>query len=194
MKNAFFFLAGTIFGFSLGWMLARSINEKEIESVKESFSNLEKRRAEREKEAMEAAEAARNKPDLREYHDLIKKYGDLQEPEDEQKNLSQALEEAKSKFRPPYQISEEDFGTELGYSTISCTYYADGILTDETDRPMEDADEYIGVENLVPLENREEMVIYVRNERLKIDYEISFDYRDYSDVLKSNPHLMEDYE
>ena len=52
------------------------------------------------------------------------------------------------------------------------TYYADKFLADEYDELVEDVDKIIGWEKLNALEESNADAVYVRNEELKIDFEI----------------------
>lgn len=80
----------------------------------------------------------------------------------------------------PYVISPDEFG-ELDYEMISLTYYANGVLTDDYDEPMDDGeiDETVGHESLCHFGEYEDDSVFVRNEMLKRDYEILRDLRDY---------------
>lgn len=84
----------------------------------------------------------------------------------------------------PYVISPDEFGDIDEYETISLTYYLDGILTDDDDVPIEDADDVIGLESLNHFGEFEDDSVFVRNDTLKSDYEILLDQRNYSDLRK----------
>lgn len=92
---------------------------------------------------------------------------------------------------PPHVISPEDFGTIDEYDQISLTYYSDGVLADDDNRAMSDEEiEYaVGKESLTHFGEFEEDSVFVRNDRLKVDYEILLDGAKYSDILKQQPHL-----
>lgn len=90
----------------------------------------------------------------------------------------------------PYVISPEEFG-EIGYSTMSLTYYKDEVLTDEDGDIIEDVDDIVGLDSLNTFGDYEEDSVFVRDDRRKVDYEILADERNYSDVFKTNPHLAE---
>ena len=90
----------------------------------------------------------------------------------------------------PYVISPEEFG-EIGYSTMSLTYYNDGVLTDEDGDIIEDVDDIVGRDSLDTFGDYEEDSVFVRDDRKKTDYEILADERNYSDVFKTDPHPAE---
>lgn len=90
----------------------------------------------------------------------------------------------------PYVIPPENFG-EMEYEEVSLTYYADKILADEDDEIVDDVEETVGFDSLSHFGEYEDDSVHVRNDRLKIDYEILFDQRLYSEVLKTKPRLPE---
>ena len=95
-------------------------------------------------------------------------------------------------FDTPYVIPPERFGELDEYTTISLTYYADNILADEDDRYIDNVDDIVGRESLEHFGEYEDDSVFVRNDRLKCDYEILLDQRNYSDVINMKPHVMED--
>jgi hypothetical protein len=92
----------------------------------------------------------------------------------------------------PYVISPDEFGEFYDYEKISLTYYADQVLADEDDELVEDIEETVGFESLNAFGEYEDDSVFVRNDRLKCDYEILLDQRKYSDVIKRRPHEVED--
>jgi hypothetical protein len=92
----------------------------------------------------------------------------------------------------PYVIPPEDYGDLDDYERISLTYYADHILTDEDDEIVEDVEGLVGFESLGHFGEYEDDSVYVRNDRLKCDYEILADLRNYSEVIKRRPRQSED--
>ena len=92
----------------------------------------------------------------------------------------------------PYDISPDEFGEFDDYEKISLTYYKDQILADDGDEPIEDIDEVVGSESLNCFGEYEDDAVFVRNDRLKCDYEILLDHRKYSDVVQRKPYQMED--
>ena len=75
---------------------------------------------------------------------------------------------------------------------MSLTYFADKVLTDETDEPIENEEELIGKGSLNHFGEYEDDSVFVRNDREKIDFEILLDTRNYSDFIASeNKRLSE---
>ena len=86
-----------------------------------------------------------------------------------------------------YVIPPESFG-ELGYETVSLTYYADKVLADDYDEIVEDLDIIGGEESLNSFGEYEDDSVFVRNDENATDYEILLDLRNYSDVVGTSPH------
>ncbi len=93
----------------------------------------------------------------------------------------------------PHIISPEEFGDQDEYDEISLTYYADGTVTDDNDRAMseDEVEETIGKESLTHFGEYEDDSVFVRNDRLKADYEVLMDQRSYADVLREKPYLAQ---
>lgn len=122
------------------------------------------------------------KPSLKEYTKMVEKEGYT--------NYSalggsaEKLETNDKEGEPvdePYVISPNDFGELDGYETISLTYYANGVLTDDQDNIIDNVDEVIGMEALSHFGEYEDDSVFVRNDERKCDYEILLDYRSYED-------------
>jgi len=86
----------------------------------------------------------------------------------------------------PYMITEESFSEEfLNHEKISITYFvSDDTLMDEDEQIM-NAEESIGDDNFrkIGSELTHYTVVYVRNEKLRIDYEITILHEHYSEVI-----------
>jgi hypothetical protein len=100
-------------------------------------------------------------------------------------------EEVKGVSRP-YVISPAEFDTEDDYEVYSLTYYADGVLTDEQNNPIEDVEGMVGRESLTTFGEYEDDAVHVRNDNLKCDFEILRDLSNYSDVFRNGPRPDED--
>lgn len=129
----------------------------------------------------ELAERAKDKPDIREYTRRLQKEGYV--------NYAQGGEVVSVKDPPkeavvdiPYVISPDDFGEMDGYEKISLTYFADGVLADEDNEPVDDIEEIVG-DGLSHFGDYEEDSVFVRNDAKKCDYEILRDMREFSEVV-----------
>ena len=108
---------------------------------------------------------AQENEDLKKYKSIIQKEGYT--------NYSRSVEEKKG-------------------DPLSLTYYADQVLTDENNEEVDDVEEIVGEESLTHFGEYEDDSVFVRNDRLKCDYEILLDQRNYSDVTKTMPHRVEE--
>lgn len=94
-------------------------------------------------------------------------------------------EEAETK--DPYVISADEFGFFEDFEEITLTYYSDDILTDDQDHIIDDRESIIGRDALSRLTNSDDETVYVRNEKLKADYEICYDYKRFAEVMEEQP-------
>ena len=189
------FVLGAAIGSIVTWQYTRKkyeqIAQEEIDSVKEIFSRRESA-ADVEITAPKPQTAKigkpEEKPDITEYAARLERdgYTNYSNVGAEQKKEEQETMEIK-----PYVISPEEFGEFEDYERISLSYYADQILADEDDEKIEDVDNVVGLESLTHFGEFEDDSVFVRNDRLKCDYEILLDQRTYSDVMKQRPHQME---
>ena len=105
--------------------------------------------------------------------------------------LGYTEEKTPAPLQAPHVISPDEFGDQDGYDEISLTYYSDGTVTDDGDRAMseDEIEEAIGKDSLTHFGEYEDDSVFVRNDRLKADYEILMDQRSYADVLREKPYL-----
>ena len=81
----------------------------------------------------------------------------------------------------PFVIEEDRVGEYISYDLISLIYFSDGVLTDDWEVPVENPDETVGKEYAEYFETGED-VVYVRNDKLKCEFEITRDLRTYKEV------------
>lgn len=86
----------------------------------------------------------------------------------------------------PYVITEDEFGeNKYNHDQTSFTYYeGDDIVTDQRDQVVPEVDETVGEDNLTKfgLGNRNPNMVYIRNERLGLDFEINRIEGSYSEI------------
>lgn len=208
------FAFGAAIGSAVTWYLSKKFYEErsqaEIRSVKEVFARNAMKLAIREdaddqEQVPTPIEHLPEKPDLTEYAKQIRELGyttygtiseeheDANQPEAEPPSgITGAKEGLTIENDLPYVISEDQFGEFDDYSKVSLTYYADHILADTDDRAIEDVEHTVGFESLNYFGEYDEDSVHVRNDRLKTDYEILLDQREYSEILQSKPYLRED--
>ena len=91
----------------------------------------------------------------------------------------------------PYVIPPEEYGELYDYDTIELTYYADGILADDGNEPIDDIEGVVGYEALRSFGQYEDDSVHVRNDVLKADYEILLTIENYSDAVSIGPRGSE---
>lgn len=91
------------------------------------------------------------------------------------------------KDEPHFLIVSPEFYRESEYESITLTYYADKILADEDFVVIHNPSEVIGDEALNAFGRYEDDCVYVRDNKLHIDYEIILDTRKYSEVVLNKP-------
>lgn len=111
-------------------------------------------------------------------------------------------EETEVESTVPYAISPDEFNTKNDYSVVFLTYYADGILVDDAGDIVSIASGYPEEDGYSALDMPEEIldhmgeyiedVVYCRDDNLGIDYEITSDPRNYSDIPKPRGVEYED--
>ncbi len=181
LHNVAVFAFGVAIGVSVTWKYNKKkfeqIAQIEIDSVKEMYSNKTK-----DIDIEEVAEKlhsnlqviTNNTAEGIAYEELINKSGYT--------NYSSK----EVVFAEPYMISADEFGKHFENETITLVYYADGVLTDE-DNEKVDVAKTIGINIFESLDDYDDDTfdgIYIRNERLKCDYEILRDAGDYADLVR----------
>ena len=79
-------------------------------------------------------------------------------------------------------IPPDEFGEDDDYDLISITYYADGVLADDGNYPIDDVEDTVGPDALDSFGEWEDDAVYVRNDKRKCYYEILRDVENYSDL------------
>lgn len=195
-KNIFVaFLAGAAIGAASAFYYAKAyyerIAQEEIDSVKEVFSNKAKKNDDLPDDANSTTshnEQEETRNDFIKYATKLSDEGYTNYSNSNNTSSNKETENAVTEDRP-YVISPDEFGEGDEYDIISLTYYADGVLTDDMDELVDDVEGTVGQESLSHFGEYEDDSVFVRNDKLKTDYEILRDDRDYSDILESKPYL-----
>lgn len=194
----FIFAAGALVGSLSTWYATRKYYEKiandEIESMKEWLARRVEEQDEKAENQTSKPDEKPNspsvKPNLMEYAAMVKDLGytdysrKTEEPEKEE-------DEEVDDMDRPHIIEPKEFG-EGDYEEVSLTHYADGVLTDEQDNPIEDVDGIVGEDYAEHFGEYEDDSVFVRNDRLQTDFEILADQRNFSDLNKNKSYPMED--
>ena len=179
------FTIGAAVGSVVTWQILKTkyeqIAEEEIASVRELYSDNKTEHTKIPVEHVDISE-----PEADEVEAYAETVTDL--------GYDNALEKKPMGVEKPYVITPEEFGELDEYSTASLTYYDDKILADENDEMVEDVEDTVGFESLSHFGEYEDDSVYVRNDRLKCDFEILLDVRRYTDVLRAEPYKGRSYD
>ena len=185
LSNVLLFTAGVAVGSLVTWRYFKSKYEVVEDEIEEKTEETEGE-TETEDEDPEVSESKMSykKPPLKEYVKMVEDNGYVPKThmEEVKEEIANGEWDDKDVYEP-FIIRPEEYGELHAYETLSLNYYADGVLTDELDNPIED------VESLVPADfadhfgEYEDDVVHVRNDNLECDYEILRDLRKFADVV-----------
>lgn len=209
--GAVLFATGAVIGSVATWFAIKTkyeqIAQEEIDSVKVEFDQLVKNRKKEMEIYHKIMDAKKNEETeedddsdvddseyeqtMIDYNNLTRNYSSSGDEDDESdKNGEEGVERGEdevSYINGPYVISPEEFNDRTDFSAQPLDYYADGVLADGWGVKM-DIEETIGEESLNHFGEYDDDVIYVRNERTEIDYEVTKDPRTYEERIGSNPY------
>lgn len=180
-----FFTVGSAAGFVTSEKFLKrkyeQLVQEEIDSVKEVFSRHKKTIVDDSREPDMIFTPKVTKAERTNYRKFGESLKYIEKQEEEELEMG------------PRIIPPDEFGNLDGYDEISLTYYADKTLTDDLDHPMDEdeIEETIGKGSLAHFGEYELDSVFVRNDRLKADYEILMDPRTYAQVLEEKPWLVQ---
>ena len=185
MKGLFIFAAGLAVGAIAGACLVRN---KALEDAKQEVEEVREYYRNKHDEVKEEEVEVEVPQDINVVKEIVKENGYTNY------NKPQTVDIPQYAIIPPndnpYVIDPSEFGEEPGYDTMTLTYFADGVLVDDVDDVIEEADVVVGLENLKVFEEFGATAVYVRNDIYRTDYEILRDDWNYSD-LKEPPFQKE---
>ena len=194
LSNVLLFTAGVAVGSLVTWRYFKSKYEVVEDEIEEKTEETEGE-TETEDEDPEVSESKMSykKPPLKEYVKMVEDNGYVPKThmEEVKEEIANGEWDDKDVYEP-FIIRPEEYGELHAYETLSLNYYADGVLTDELDNPIED------VESLVPADfadhfgEYDDNAVFVRNDNLECDYEILRDLRKFTDVVGDYPYPTED--
>ena len=156
---------------------AAAYAKKDVEYTEEVYKQYQQA-------AKSAAEQAKENPDIVKYAEKLHKEGYT--------NYSTTAKPDTPDLGEPYVIPPEDFGEFDDYEKISLIYWADQVLTDDNNEVVEDLEGSVGIDSLTTFGEYEDDSVFVRNSRLRCDYEILLDQRNFEDVIHAGPKRLED--
>ncbi len=213
LKTILIVVAGASCGLATGYFIAKKKYEKkaddEINSVKKAFNEhldelkkdnklkdipmtrngySKKKIAENKIKKETSREPLPTDPVMNNYKDYSSPYRSSAKPK------STKGEKAPSKDRP-YIISPDDFMAS-SYESSTLLYYADGVLADDDNNVISSYEELIGPEALNSFGQYQEDTVFVRNDKLKVDFEIILDTREFSKIqpIDSPKQVLQDGE
>lgn len=196
MHKALYFALGVAVGAGASWYFWKEYHRKradeEIQSVKDAFALKKVEEKNEKKEPQMTAEQITYEKErqskLQDYRALVREsgYKTRTSPKD-------LLEDDPNEQTPgdnitkPYVIKPEEFDTLDNYDAVCYTYYADGVLVDEDEDPLEipEIATSIGLDFASHFGDYDEDSIHIRNDLRHIDYEIVRDLRKYGDFHES---------
>ena len=157
--------------------------DKIEETINEIRVEENTRRFEEEKEIEKKLDETLNATAVKDYSAYSKpKKEEIPEPEPEP-------EDEKEEIKGPYVISPHEFGSKEGYEIITLYYYADEMLADDLNNPVDPFD-VVGDDFDKHFGEYEMDSVYVRNEARRVDYEILKDLRTFDEALASGPRMI----
>lgn len=209
LRNVLMFTVGAAIGSAVTWEVVKTrykrIADEEIASVREEYVEIMTAMKNRLKEDVVSNETqdndemndyrddeediSDNDVEKKEYHRIASRYNTIKNQNDDEEGDEWDQDEDEVPYVDgPYVISPEDFScSPPGYNAQALVYFADGTLADDWGMIM-DLDETIGEDSINHFGEYTEDIVYVRNERTEIDYEVTRDPRTYVDMLRTNPN------
>lgn len=169
VKGLLIFAAGALVGAFAGARIAKKhyeeLAQEEIEEVRAYYKNKEEKIEEPKEEVEEKSIEVEEK---KEYDNIIK-HGNYMTMEEDEENEDDELYDSDDE---PYIIDPSEFGNYGHYATQTCTYFADGVLVDDVDEVIEDPDSLVGTYHIDIFRDFDATSVYVRNDWMKMDFEI----------------------
>ena len=167
LSNMFMFVTGAVIGSVVTWKLVKTkyeqIAQEEIESVREVYGMSSKKE--------EIVEEETEEDTVEDYKSIVDELG-----------YTENIEKEEDDVMEPYVIAPEEYD-ENGYDTVSLYYYEDGVLENAITREVvENASVLVGDDFADHFGEYEEDSVFIRNDRLKTDFEILRDGGYYSEV------------
>lgn len=173
LSNVIMFAVGAAIGSAVTWKVVKSKYERIANEEIAEMRNYVRDKFEPKKFEPKVFEPKNFEKDQVKYVNLTADY--LRTFEEEEKGGAEDMVDENK----PYVIQPEEFGEKDGYDTVSLTHYADGVLEDDQCNIIDNPDEIVGEGYADHFGEFEEDSVYVRNDELKIDYEILLDIRTY---------------
>ena len=176
-------VAGTVAGIGISKRHFEATAAQEINEVRDYYRKVNKELADQLVDKTEEPEKTEEpvEKSIEEYNNIIK-HGNYMTTEEIDEEDDYGDDE-------PYIIDPSEFGNNGNYATQTCTYFADGVLVDDVDEVIEDPEKLVGNLHVDIFRDFDATSVYVRNDWMKMDFEILKDDWFWSDLdnVPSNP-------
>ena len=192
LSNVLLFAAGAAVGSLVTWRYFKSKYEVVEDEIEKKIEEPEGESEEERPEILES-KTSYKKPPLKEYVKMVENngYAPKTHVEEVEEEIANGEWDDKDVYEP-FIIRPDEYGELHAYETLSLNYYADGVLTDELDNPIEDVEILVAAVFSDHCGEYEDDVVHVRHDNLECDYEILRDLRKFTDVVGEYPYPAED--
>lgn len=199
LLNVLIFTVGAAIGSAVTWKVIKTkyeqLAEEEISSVRKEYVGLMQNMKQKlQKDADDSVEECdddypddderdftEKEKEQIEYYKMTSKYRGFEDGKNNEEGGTGDEDEVPY-INGPYVISPEDFNSSPpGYNAQPLTYFADGVLADDWGVAI-DLEETIGEDAVNHFGEYADDIVYVRNDRTEIDYEVSRDPRTYGEA------------
>jgi hypothetical protein len=178
MKNILSFIAGIGLGVAISWSFHKNKYEEMVQEEVESLRQVKVKKEESldvDKEVrVEDPEEMDNSAE-KEYEEHLSEVKTIINYNGYSKKDNVEKEESKSPKNPLYVITPDEFASEVGYDTDTFYLFEDDVIADDRNEKVTNVKETFGL-TVEEIRNQfgvhEDDAVYIRNERLKTDYEI----------------------
>lgn len=181
LTNACILIAGAAIGSVVTWKLLKTkyeqLNKEDIESMREYYEKKynTQNKSHHDESDEEEEEKDPSSRSLEEIRDIVNDLGYKKE------SAVENNEEEEDDMLGPEIIAPEE-SWERDYPTLSLVYYeGDGVLANDDGKIIDNVDELVGEDFASHFGEYEDDSVYVRNEKMKVQYEILRDYGCYSE-------------
>lgn len=169
LSNVIAFAVGAAIGSAVTYVIVKKkydrADQEDINSIREAYSRGRRSETNPVDEACDVNKKDRDEQ-IDEMIDILKENGYV--------NRDEEYEVDK-----PYIITPDEFSEMQEYESIGLRYFTDEILADDDGNVVEDLVNTVGLDFNEHFHEYAEDTVFVRNDRLKCDYEIVLDYRPY---------------
>jgi AraC-like DNA-binding protein len=177
MKNILMFIGGLTIGAGVSWMYHKNKYEKMVQEEVESLREHAKEKEGSSIDLNQFEEQEAKKVELQETEE------EIEEQQEQARNIinynkystPEPTETVAEKYKKPFVVTPEDFASVVGFDTDSFYFFADDVIANGSRERIDDVEELFGL-SIDEIKDQfgvyEEDCVYIRNMRMKCDYEI----------------------